>query len=167
MYHSEKLQEPIDLVPLGPKETQLAASLYSRLIQVTTGEALQLVEMQDRDCNGIEAWRLLCQRYDPHTDARLTRMILTIVNHKIRGKDVQTGLVHWEQMLLSLEQDHGESFSPKVRRALLMNVLPSWLYNKILEHLDRLKTYGEVREKIVSLCHSCAEGAELNLVDQP
>ena len=75
--------------------------------------------------NGCEAWRLLNIRYDPQTDARLTSLIMAIVNFKIKGKDTQSGLVQWKQLILSLEQDHEEKLSPKLRRAFLMNVLPS------------------------------------------
>ena len=63
--------------------------------------------------------------------------------------------MQWEQQILELEQDHQEQLSPKLRRALLMNVVPSWMQNRIMEHLDRLKTYGEVREKVVALCQTC------------
>ena len=37
-----------------------------------------------------------------------------------------------------------------------MNVLPSWMQGKVMEHLDRLKTYAEVRGKVVSLCLTCS-----------
>ena len=104
--------------------------------------------------NGIEAWRLLNLQYDPKTDARLTALVLSIIGHKIKGKDVQSGLVLWEAQLLALERDHQEQLSPKIKRALLMNVLPSSVQTRVMEHLDRLKTYKEVRDKVVSLCHN-------------
>ena len=53
--------------------------------------------------NGCDAWRLLNKRYDPQTDARLTALIMAIVNFKIKGKDIQAGLVQWEQQILALE----------------------------------------------------------------
>ena len=70
-------------------------------------------------------------------------------------------------MILSLEQDREEKLSPKLRRAFLMNVLPSWMQSKIMEHLDRFKTYAEVREKVVSLCQSCTGDApDISLFEQ-
>ena len=54
-------------------------------------------------------------------------------------------------MLLSLERDHAGKLNPKIRRALLLNILPSALQSRILEHLDRLVDYAQVREKVVSL----------------
>ena len=68
-----------------------------------------------------------------------------------KGQGVQSELVRWETMLLSLERDHAEKLSPKTRRALLLNILPSTLQPRILEHMDRLVDYGQVQEKVVSL----------------
>ena len=87
-------------------------------------------------------------------------MILAIFGYKIKGKDVQAGLAQWESQILALERDHKEELSPKIRRALLMNVLPTWMQNRIMEHLDRLKTYVEVREKVVALCQTAGGGEE-------
>ena len=60
-------------------------------------------------------------------------------------------LVRLETMCLSRGRDHAEKLSPKIRRALLLNILPSALQSRILEHLDRLVDYAQVREKVVSL----------------
>ena len=83
----------VDSVMLSPTYTQLSAALYSRLITVTTKEAFRIVEMTGG--NGCEAWRLLNKRYDPQADARLLSLILAIVGFKIKGKDVEAGLVQW------------------------------------------------------------------------
>ena len=45
-----------------------------------------------------------------------------------------------------------------------MNVLPSSVQTRVMEHLDRLKTYKEVRDKVVSLCHN-ADDADIGNVD--
>ena len=74
-------------------------------------------------------------------------LVLNIVEFKIaKGQDVQGGLVQWESLLLSLHRDHKGNLSPKMRRALLMNILPTSIQSRMMEHLDRLKTYAEVRE---------------------
>ena len=99
------------------------------------------------------------KRYDPQTDARLTALILAIVAYKIKGKDIQSGLVQWEQQILSLERDHKEVLSAKIRRALLMNILLAWMQGRVMEHLDRLKTYAAVRGKVVALYQTIG-GAE-------
>ena len=134
-----------------PTQSQLAVNLHSRLIATTSGAAFQIVG-NVANYNGVEAWRLLNFQFDPKTDARLTSLALSIVGHKIKGKDVQAGLVLWEAQVLALDRDHKETLSPKVKRALLKNVLPTAMQARVMEHLDRLKTYAEVCEKIISRC---------------
>ena len=70
-------------------------------------------------------------------------------------------------MLLALERDHSEKLSPKIRRALLPNILPNVLQSRLLEHLDRLTDYAQVREKVVSLVqsHRNPDAMDCSLVD--
>ena len=160
----EGREDPIDHIhEYTLTQNQLSTNMYNRLISCTTGTAFQIVESVPH-FNGIEAWRLLNFQYDPKTDARLTALVLSIIGHNIKGKDIQAGLLLWEAQLLSLERDHQEQFSPKIKRALLMNVLPTSVQTRIMEHLDRLKTYKEVREKIVTLCHN-VDDADIGNVD--
>ena len=137
---SEHLEEPIDHIQAYTlKQNQLSTNMYNRLIGLTTGTAFQIVESVPCH-NGGEAWRLLSLQFDPKTDARLTNLVLSVIGHKIKGKDVQAGLILWEAQLLQLERDHQEVLSPKIKRAFLMNVLPASIQSRIMEHLDRLKT---------------------------
>ena len=92
-------------------------------------------------------------------------LVSNIVGYKIKGKGVQAGLVRWEAQFLALERDHKETLSPKVRRALLMNLLPVSMQSRIMEHLGRLKTYAAVREKIIALCQSSIDEADIGGVD--
>ena len=50
-----------------------------------------------------------------------------------------------------LERDHAERLRPNIRRAMPLNILPATLQPRLLEHLDCLVDYGQVREKVVSL----------------
>ena len=133
----EKLEEEVNIMTMDPTQIQLAVNLHNRLISCTTGSAFQIVENTAGD-NGVKALRQLNHRFDPKTDARLTSLVLTIVGFKVKGEDVQVGLVQWESQLLALERDHKETLSPKVRRALLMNILPASMQSRVMEHLDRL-----------------------------
>ena len=100
----EKRADEIDGVSdLDPTQPQLSAVLFSRLIAVTTGTAHATV--MSAQGNGCEAWRLLNKTYDPQTDQRLTKVIMDIANFKIKGKDVQGGIIQWEQLVSSLETD--------------------------------------------------------------
>ena len=146
----EKGDKPIDpLADLTPTQAQLSAVLFNRLQAVTTSTANTMVLSSEG--NGCEAWRLLNKFYDPQTDQRLTRSIMDVINFKIKGKDIQSGIIEWEQLVSSLTKDHEIKLDAKLLRAFLMNILPKWMYDKILEHLDRLPTYSEVRGKVISL----------------
>ena len=47
-----------------------------------------------------------------------------------------------------------------------MNILPKWMYDKILKHLDRLPTYAEVRERVISLSQT-QTGETIQQVETP
>ena len=87
----------------------------------------------------------------PQTDQRLTKAIMDVANYKIKGKDIQGGIIEWEQLVHSLTTDHQISLDAKLLRAFLMNILPKWMGDKVMEHLDRLLTYHEVRGKAIAL----------------
>ena len=142
----EKKETPVDAVEdLNLTQAQLSATLFNRLQSVTTGTANAMV--MSAKGNGCEAWRLLNKAFDPQTDQRLTKAIMDVVNYKIKGKDIQGGIIEWEQLVSSLTTDHQVKLDAKLLRAFLMNILPEWMGDKVMEHLDRLLTYNEVREK--------------------
>ena len=116
--------------------------------------------------NGCEAWRLLNKFYDPQTDQRLTRSILDVINFKIKGKDIQSGIIEWEQVVSTLTKDHSITLDAKLLRAFLMNIMPKWMYDKIVEHLDRLPTYVEVLEMVISLSQT-QTGENIQQVETP
>ena len=111
----EKSETEIEEVSLNPTEQQLSAVLQARLISLTAKEAFSIVVASQG--SGCEAWRQLSRRYDPQTDARFASLIINLVGYKIgKSQCVQTALVQWEALLLSLEKDHAETISPKMRR---------------------------------------------------
>ena len=88
------------MADLTPTQGQLSAVLFNRLQAVTTGTANTMV--LSAACNGCEIWRLLNGLFDPQTDQRLTR----VINFKIKGKDIQSGIIEWEQVASTLTKDH-------------------------------------------------------------
>ena len=58
----EKQEQPIESISLSPVQSQLSATLHTRLYQLTNQEAWKIVD--GCDGNGIEAWRLLVHRYE-------------------------------------------------------------------------------------------------------
>ena len=56
--------------------------------------------------------------------------------------------VQWEGQVRRLEKEHNEKLSDKIKRALVLNILPAVVHSRIYDHLDRLTTYEEDREKM-------------------
>ena len=76
---------------------------------------------------------------------------MDVVSYKIKGTDIQGGIIEWEQLLSSLTTDHQVKLDVKLLRAFLVNILPKWMGDKAMEHMDRLLTYNEVRGKAIAL----------------
>ena len=150
LVHHERSEEVIKNENLTPTVQQLSATLQARLVSVTAKEALAIVDAEQGE--GIEAWRQLVKRFDPQTDGTFAALLISLVSFKItKTQDVQSELVRWETILMSVERDHSEKLSPKIRRALLVNILPASPQSRVFEHLDRLVDYAQVREKVVTL----------------
>ena len=157
MMHAEANKDPItkEAMELADEDClQLSAALYSRLLSLTSGPAFGLVESIP-DHNGLEAWRALSKRYNPMTPLKCVQLMVQIVTAKInKNNEVESALARWEAAVNTLERDHKEKLSEKMLTALMVRTLPADLQNKVFEHMDRLTTYREVKEKVVSLVQS-------------
>ena len=142
--------------PSYTEAIDLRFSLHSRLVSPTTGVSLAVVESSGT-C-GLEAWRLLSQRYNPRTHSRCVQLLRKIGNYHITNIDnVLTGLVQWEGMVGVLARDHKEVLPDKMRIALLISVPPNALQEGVMEHLGRLTTYGEAHDEVVSLVNASSK----------
>ena len=128
-------------------------TLHSCSVSLSTGVSFPIVESSGA-C-GLEAWRLLSQKYNPRTHSRCVQLRRKIGSFSIpKTENVLTGMVHWEGMVGVLARDHKEVLSDKLRIALLISILPNGLQERVMEHLDRLATYIEVHDKLTSLVQS-------------
>ena len=138
--------------------------IHARLVALTTGVSFTIVESSAG--SGLEAWRLLAQKYNPRTHSRCVQLVNSIINYKIhRIDDVLTGLVRWESMVAMLARDHKEVLSEKMQVALLVKILPNTLQERVNEHLDRLVTYKDVHAKIVNLIQSSSKYSASDAMD--
>ena len=92
---------------------------------------------------------------------------MDVVNYKIKGKDIQGGIIEWEQLANSLMTDHQIKLDTKLLRAFLMNIFPKWMGDKVMEHLDRLLTYQEVREKAIALSQMHGSDLPVHQLETP
>ena len=122
----ETLEFPIpvsmDLQDVNPL-WELSPLLASRLTGLTRGVSFSMVESTEG--NGIEAWRLLSKKYNPTTHARCAQLVFDIMSFRIsKSGDVLASLVKWEAEIASLQRDHQEVLSDKLKIGFLLNVLP-------------------------------------------
>eukprot|EP00959_Pyramimonas_sp_CCMP1952_P263001 5499644-Pyramimonas_sp.AAC.1 len=55
-----------NIAPQFPIAVDFSTQLYTTLAQMTDGEASDIVKNTLAD-HGLETWRKLCRRFDPHT----------------------------------------------------------------------------------------------------
>ena len=116
--------------------------MHNRLLSLVSSTSFQIV--QSCDGNGLEAWRLLSRRFNPTTPASCVSLMTQIINFKVaRTEEVLSAIVRWDALVMSLERDHGEQLSEKMRVAFLLKAVPTSLSERLVEQLDRLKSYKE------------------------
>lgn len=79
---------------------------HARLVSLTTGVSFLIVESSAG--SGLDAWRLLSQKYNPRTHSQCVQLVNNIINYKIhRVEDVLSSLVRWESLVAMLARDAG------------------------------------------------------------
>ena len=148
------------------KGTEMATSLYNRLIKFLSGPALT-VHQSVPDENGLEVWRRLSKRYNPMTPMRgLQIMLKAMMPPKItKGQDVHTQINKWEGLLNILERDYREQISDMTKIGLLIHMMPDDLQDTILQHADHLQGYKAVKEKAVGLVDARQRLRDPNAMD--
>jgi hypothetical protein len=152
MSHAEIEDAEIDASP-GPT---LSAALYSRLIPILSGQAIAILQGIP-DQNGLEVWRTLSKRFNPITPFKCMMLFRKIVSMKLKkGEDMQTSVAKWEMHINNLERDHGEKMSDKIKMALMVQMLPDDIQRTIIQHMDRMENYRQVKDKLIGLVQSSA-----------
>ena len=84
-------------IKFGDQGTEVAMTVYNRLIHHLSGPALEMHQTVLEE-NGLEAWRTLSKRYDPMTSMRgLQLMMKVMLPPKIgKNQDVQGMINRWE-----------------------------------------------------------------------
>ena len=66
--------EPVELSSLDEQQTIQSQMLFAILAQALSGKALSILKLIENN-NGLEAWRRLCQTYEPDNKVRDSRML--------------------------------------------------------------------------------------------
>ena len=112
----------------------MGAKLHNLLIGLTTGEANAIVR-RCRDAHGLLAWKRLCSTLNPRTLASGVKAISQVMNpQKITSATkADTCIEAWEDKVVKLDVEYGETLSSKMKVAILYSMLPKDLQEKILD----------------------------------
>ena len=153
-------------IKFGDQGTEVAVTVYNRLIHHLSGPALEMHQTVLEE-NGLEAWRTLSKRYDPMTSMRgLQLMMKVMLPPKIgKNQDVQGMINRWEGYIHTLKRDFKEDVSDMMKIGILIHMMPDQLQDTILQAADRKAEYKHIKEKVVTLVDARARLRDPNAMD--
>merc|ERR1712194_947669 len=101
--------------------------LYAMLVHTCEGRALSLVKGV-RESHGLEAWRRMCEWYQPRSGARGLGLLTDILNWDFGTKDeFPQKLTEWDNAVLEYARTSGEAIQESILIAILMGRTPKEL----------------------------------------
>ena len=105
--------------------------ILSALTTLTTGSSHSLVETAKV---GMEAWRLLTQRWDPKSMRKKNTIIRKImaIARATTPKELHNGVILLRQYCNEYSRDYGGEYDEESRKAVLMGICPDKLEEELL-----------------------------------
>ena len=143
---------------VGKEEVdRYGGEVFRLLSSLTKGEANTVVRSaaigQDGRHNGFLALKLLSNRFNPKTPAKLFRALMEILVPGMvkEVRDVPRAVEEWEVKCARVAEEYGEKLSEGMRVAVLIMMLPKDMQEMIYQmgKVGEDLTYQEVRDKVV------------------
>ena len=138
----------------------LEGDLYHLLLHSTSGPALDRV-VNAGSAEGLRAWQLLVERYDPHIRSRTAGQLWSQLQIDFSG-DMLTKLEAYERDLALYELSSEEKISDGLRVGIVLNrVTDTELATHLLLNSERFLTWALFRRELVdvSRARAAASGA--------
>jgi len=131
----------------------LSGQMYDILCQqVEGGEGFLILKAMTATAHGFEAWNKLYCKYNPTTFSRGLQLLSKVVNpgRLTKYSDIESGIALWQEKVETLESQFGETLSPKMKIAILLNAMPTGLQDQVMQHMppDGKAGYTEIRDMI-------------------
>jgi len=129
----------------------LSGQMYDILCQqVEGGEGFLILKAMTATAHGFEAWNKLYCKYNPTTFSRGLQLLSKVVNpgRLTKYSDVESGIALWQEKVETLERQFGESLSPKMKSAILLNAMPTGLQDQVMQHMPPEAGYESIRDMI-------------------
>ena len=147
MDQAEEMDEELNIDTLAEGAKASATRVYAILSQFLGGPPLRQL-MLVKKSNGLEAWRLLCKRYEPRSGQRSLGALQAVLNSKFEGKDFAADINEWEALVEVYEKAAGEELGDSMRIALVVGKVTHNIQNFVLGLTPPVKTYRELKEAI-------------------
>ena len=143
---------------------EVAVKLYNVLLSITTAEANAVV----RRCrgNGLWAWKKLSTTLNPRTLASGVKAISQVLapSKIANAAKADAAIEDWEDKVVKLHIEYGETISAKMKVAVLYAMLPKDLQEKVLDKCavqwdgakeeEAATIYNCVREEVKNIAKS-------------
>ena len=126
--HAELMDGPNDLSldKLSPTAVAHGWTLYNVLVQSVEGRALSILMGAEAN-NGLQAWRMLMDSYEPRIGGRYTAMLMGIIGpqwQNIKESEFLETLDSWEVLVRRYQDQSGEEVTPATKCAVVMKLAP-------------------------------------------
>ena len=116
----------IRLADMTPMARTHAWTLFNVLTQSIEGRALSII-MNAESSNGLQAWRMLVDAYEPKIGGRYTAMLMGILSPQwshVQETSFMETLDLWEVQVRRYEEQSRETVTPATRCAVIMKNAP-------------------------------------------
>ena len=138
---------------------QASSDHHHLLLHSTSGPALDRV-VNAGSAEGLRAWQLLVERYDPHIRSRTAGQLSSLLQFDFSG-DTLAKLKAYERDLALYEQASGEKISDGLREGIVLNRVTDTELATHLLNSERFQTWVLFRRELVdvSRARAAASGA--------
>ncbi len=131
-------------------QVQASQQLYWMLLMLCKNAALHVV-LGGGDGEGLEAWRLLHERYEPSVPTRFAAQLMALMSVNLQG-ELTERMAAWERDVALYEAASGKNLDDEVRIGIFMLRLPeSPTKTHLLMRSDHLRTWKDFRSEILAI----------------
>ena len=135
---------------LEEEDRAASARLYWMMLMICKGAALNIVFLAG-DNGGLEAWRLLREKYEPKMRTRYAGQMMSILSFSLQENAAER-ITAWEREVATYKCDRGKILDDEIKIGTCLLRLPeSQLKMHLLIRVDALKKSTDFRDEVVAI----------------
>ena len=117
---------------------------------MTEGEACDIVKNTPAD-HGLEAWRKLSKRFDPHTGQRKRTLMSSILQPgQFKMPELSSAIEQWGDRTRTYENRVKKALDDDIKSGIIISMCPEQLQTHLNLNQSKFIDYSDVREEIMS-----------------